>query len=165
MPVSIRPLHPVFAGEVSGVDCRKPLVSGEIDAVEAGMNEYAVLVFRDQNLTDEEQIAFTRHFGELENYNTPGHVRKREDQRLGPGIADFSNLDKHGNIMSDEDRVGSSSWATGCGTPTARSARFRRNIRCSPGGFFPHGAPTPNSPICAPLMTRWIIAPRSKSGT
>ena len=69
------------------------------------MNQYAVLVFRDQNLTDEEQIAFTRHFGELENYNTPGHVRKREDQRLGPGIADFSNLDKHGNIMSDEDRV------------------------------------------------------------
>ena len=69
------------------------------------MNEYAVLVFRDQNLTDDEQIAFTRHFGELENYNTPGHVRKREDQRLGPGIADFSNLDKHGNIMSDEERV------------------------------------------------------------
>ncbi|MGA7866507.1 MAG: TauD/TfdA family dioxygenase, partial [Stellaceae bacterium] len=105
MPISIRPLHPVFAGEVAGIDCRKPLTSGEIDAVEAGMNEYAVLIFCDQNLTDEEQIAFTRHFGELENYNTPGHVRKREDQRLGPGIADFSNLDKHGNIMSDEDRV------------------------------------------------------------
>src|ERR1700736_2197702 len=105
MPVSIRPLHPVFAGEVSGIDCRKPLSAGEIDVVEAGMNEYAVLIFRDQNLTDEEQIAFTRHFGELENYNTPGHVRKREDQRLSPGIADFSNLDKHGNIMSDEDRV------------------------------------------------------------
>src|SRR6201987_5404951 len=105
MPISLRPLHPVFAGEVSGVDCRKPLTPGEIDAVEAGMNEYAVLIFRHQNLTDEEQIAFTRHFGELENYNTSGHVRKREEQRLGPGIADFSNLDKHGNIMSDEDRV------------------------------------------------------------
>ena len=105
MRVSIRPLHRVFAGEVSGIDCRKPLSAGEIDVVEAGMNEYAVLIFRDQNLTDEEQIAFTRHFGELENYNTPGHVRRREDQRLGPGIADFSNLDKHGNIMSDEDRV------------------------------------------------------------
>ena len=105
MPLSIRPLQPIFAGGVSGIDCRKPLSPGEIDMVEAGMNEYAVLVFREQNLTDEEQIAFTRHFGELENYNTPGHVRKREDQRLGPGIADFSNLDKHGNIMSDEDRV------------------------------------------------------------
>jgi alpha-ketoglutarate-dependent 2,4-dichlorophenoxyacetate dioxygenase len=105
MPVSIRPLHPVFAGEVLGIDCRRPLSREEVAAVEAGMDEYAVLVFRDQNLTDEEQIEFTCHFGELENYPTAGHVRKREDHRLGPGIADFSNLDKHGNIMSDEDRV------------------------------------------------------------
>ena len=105
MPVSIRPLHPVFAGEVAGVDCREPLGREEVATIEAGMDRYAVLVFRDQNITDEQQIAFTRHFGELEGYNTPGHVRRREDQRLGPGIADFSNLDKHGNIMSDEDRV------------------------------------------------------------
>ncbi len=105
MSVSMSQLHPVFVGEVEGVDCRTPLSPREVDAVEAGMNEYAVLIFRDQHLTDDEQIAFTRHFGELENYNTPGHIRKREDQRLGPGIADFSNLDKHGNIMSDEDRV------------------------------------------------------------
>ena len=105
MPIAVRQLHPVFAGEVSGIDCREPLQSGEIAAIHAGMNEYAVLVFRDQNIIDEEQIAFTRQFGELENYNRPGHVRRREDHRLGPGIADFSNLDKHGNIMSDEDRV------------------------------------------------------------
>jgi alpha-ketoglutarate-dependent 2,4-dichlorophenoxyacetate dioxygenase len=105
MSVSIRRLHPVFVGEVAGIDCRKPLSPREVAAIEAGMDEYAVLIFRDQNITDEEQIAFTRHFGELENYNTPGHVLKRQDRRLGPGIADFSNLDRHGNIMSAEDRV------------------------------------------------------------
>src|SRR5438093_7848689 len=69
------------------------------------MDAYAVLVFRDQPLTDEQQIAFTLDFGELERYKSPGHIRKREDYRLGPGIADFSNLDRHGNIMSAEDRV------------------------------------------------------------
>jgi alpha-ketoglutarate-dependent 2,4-dichlorophenoxyacetate dioxygenase len=105
MAVSIRPLHPVFAGEVSGVDCTKHLAPSEVAEIEAGMDRYAVLVFRDQRLTDEQQIAFTRHFGELENYGTPGHIRRREEQRLGPGIADFSNLDKDGNIMSAEDRV------------------------------------------------------------
>jgi alpha-ketoglutarate-dependent 2,4-dichlorophenoxyacetate dioxygenase len=105
MALTISPLHPAFAGEVSGVDCRRPLGPEEVGAIDAGMDEYAVLVFRDQSITDEQQIAFTRHFGDLENYNTPGHVRKREDQRLGAGIADFSNLDRHGNIMSDEDRV------------------------------------------------------------
>ena len=105
MSISIHQLHPVFVGEVQGVDCRKPLTRQEVAAIEAGMSGYAVLVFRDQNLTDREQIEFTRHFGELENYATPGHVRSRKDQRLGPGIADFSNLDEHGNIMSAEDRV------------------------------------------------------------
>jgi alpha-ketoglutarate-dependent 2,4-dichlorophenoxyacetate dioxygenase len=105
MSISIRQLHPVFVGEVAGVDCRESLSCQEVAAIEAGMDQYAVLVFRDQNITDEQQIAFTRHFGELESYSTPGHVRRREDQRLGPGIADFSNLDKHGRIMSDEDRV------------------------------------------------------------
>jgi alpha-ketoglutarate-dependent 2,4-dichlorophenoxyacetate dioxygenase len=69
------------------------------------MDHYAVLVFRDQLLSDQQQVDFTRHFGELEGYNTPGHIRKKDDARLGPGIADFSNLDKSGNIMSDQDRV------------------------------------------------------------
>ena len=105
MPVPIRQLHPVFVGEVAGIDCRKPLSPEEVAAIDAGMDQYAVLVFRDQNITDDQQIAFTCHFGELESYRTPGHVRKRDDHRLGPGIADFSNLDKDGNIMSDEDRV------------------------------------------------------------
>jgi alpha-ketoglutarate-dependent 2,4-dichlorophenoxyacetate dioxygenase len=105
MPVSIRPLHPVFVGEVTGTDCRKPQSPEEVTAIEAGMDEYAVLVFREQDLSDEEQIAFTRHFGELEGYSSPGHIRRREEQRLGPGMADFSNLDKNGRIMSAEDRV------------------------------------------------------------
>jgi alpha-ketoglutarate-dependent 2,4-dichlorophenoxyacetate dioxygenase len=105
MSLSIRPLTPVFAGEVSGIDCRRPLDPAEITAIEQGMDRYAVLVFRDQPLTDEEQIAFTRHFGELESYPTPGHIRRAEEQRLGPGIADFSNLDTRGNIISAEDRV------------------------------------------------------------
>jgi hypothetical protein len=87
MPVSIHPLHPVFAGAVTGVDCRAPLSSAEVAALEAGMDHYAVLVFRDQNITDEEQIAFTCHFGELESHTTAGHIRRREEQRLGAGMA------------------------------------------------------------------------------
>jgi alpha-ketoglutarate-dependent 2,4-dichlorophenoxyacetate dioxygenase len=102
---SIRQIHPVFVGEVTGVDCREPLTPADVAAIEAGMDEYAVLIVRDQHLTDQQQIDFTRHFGELEGYNTPGHIRKKEDSRLGAGIADFSNLDKSGGIMSDTDRV------------------------------------------------------------
>lgn len=105
MPITIRPLHPVFVGEVSGIDCTRLLAPDEIAAVDAGMDRYAVLVFRDQDLTDAQQIAFTRQFGELENYRSPGHIRQAVEQRLGPGIPDFSNLDKDGNIISAEERV------------------------------------------------------------
>ena len=108
MPISIRalrPSHPAFAGEVSEIDITRPIGREDVAAIEAGMDTYAVLVFRGQDLTDEQQLAFTLNFGVLERYKTPGHARKREDNRLGPGIADFSNLDKHGNIMSPEDRV------------------------------------------------------------
>jgi alpha-ketoglutarate-dependent 2,4-dichlorophenoxyacetate dioxygenase len=105
MPVSFRQLHPAFGAEVSGIDCGKALGAAEVAAVEAGMDRYAVLVFPDQKLTDEQQVAFTRHFGELENYATGGHIRQRADSRLGPGMADFSNLDRDGRIMSAEDRV------------------------------------------------------------
>jgi alpha-ketoglutarate-dependent 2,4-dichlorophenoxyacetate dioxygenase len=105
MPISIRPLTPGFAGEVAGIDCRRPLDPDEVAAIEAGMDRYGVLVFHDQPLGDEEQLAFTRHFGALESYPTPGHIRRSQEQRLGPGIADFSNLDRDGNILSAEDRL------------------------------------------------------------
>ena len=53
MPISIRPLTPGFAGEVAGIDCRRPLDAQEVAAIEAGMDRYAVLAFRDQPLSDE----------------------------------------------------------------------------------------------------------------
>jgi len=105
MTISIQPLRGSFAGLVSGIDIARPIRREDEAAIEAGMDRHAVLVFRDQALTDEQQIAFTLNFGTLENYQTAGHIRKPEDHRLGPGIADFSNLDKHGKIMPAEDRV------------------------------------------------------------
>lgn len=105
MALVITSLHPVFAGEVTGVDLARPISHEEAAAIEAGMDRYGVLVFPGQDITDAQQIAFTKNFGELENYNTPGTVRKREDSRLGAGIADLSNLNKDGSVISAEDRV------------------------------------------------------------
>src|SRR5580700_740132 len=59
LAISIRQLRPNFAGEVTGLDCRKPLSSDEVAAIHAGMDRYAVLVFRDQKLSDQEQLRFT----------------------------------------------------------------------------------------------------------
>jgi alpha-ketoglutarate-dependent 2,4-dichlorophenoxyacetate dioxygenase len=105
MSVTFRKLHPVFAAEATGIDLTCPISPGDVAAIEAAMDEYAVLVFPDQPLSDQQQLDFTRNFGELEGYNTPGHIRKQKDSRLGAGMADFSNLDKNGHIMSGHDRV------------------------------------------------------------
>jgi alpha-ketoglutarate-dependent 2,4-dichlorophenoxyacetate dioxygenase len=104
MAVTIKQIHPVFAGEVSGVDLTRPISREDAAAIDEGMNRFAVLVFHGQNITDEQQIAFSKNFGSLEAKNRPGTIRKAADNRLGPGMADLSNLDKHGKVISGDDR-------------------------------------------------------------
>jgi alpha-ketoglutarate-dependent 2,4-dichlorophenoxyacetate dioxygenase len=103
MPVSIRQIHPVFVGEVSGVDIAKPLTPQDVAAIDAGMDKYAVLVFHDQKLSDEQQMAFTRNFGAIEDARG-GNVTKPQDKRLVTGMNDVSNLGKDGRPLSRDSR-------------------------------------------------------------
>src|SRR5271155_4402464 len=66
MPVSIERSPNGFAGRVTGVDCAAPLRPEDVAAIDAGMETYGVLVFRNQPLSDAQQLAFTLHFGKLE---------------------------------------------------------------------------------------------------
>jgi alpha-ketoglutarate-dependent 2,4-dichlorophenoxyacetate dioxygenase len=101
--LSIRQVHPVFAGEVSGVDLTRSLTREEVSAIDAGMDRYAVLVFRNQNITDDQQMAFTRNFGEIENAKG-GNITKAHEYRLKQGMVDVSNLDKEGRPLPRDDR-------------------------------------------------------------
>jgi alpha-ketoglutarate-dependent 2,4-dichlorophenoxyacetate dioxygenase len=101
--LDIRPLNPVFVGEVSGIDLTKPLAPDDIAAIEAGMDRYAVLVFHDQPFTDEQQMAFCRCFGKPED-TRGGNVTKAEDKRLNSGMADVSNLGKDGAPLARDSR-------------------------------------------------------------
>src|SRR5436305_11242215 len=103
MVVSIRQIHPVFVGEVSGVDLRRALSADEAVAIEAGMDRYAVLVFHGQNISDEQQIAFSRNFGEIEN-SAGGNVTRPEQKRLDPLINDVSNLGHDHKPLPRDDR-------------------------------------------------------------
>src|SRR4030081_1944359 len=104
MAVTIRQLHPLFFGEVSGVDLRNPLTPQEGADIEAGMDKYAVLLFRDQDITDEQQLMSARNFGERENARG-GTVTKREDYRLTSGLNDVSNLGKDGKPLPRDHRT------------------------------------------------------------
>src|SRR5947209_16549698 len=103
MAVSIRQIHPVFVGEVSGIDLKKPLSRDDVAAIEAGMDRYAVLVFHDQDIADEQQIAFSRNFGEIEN-SAGGNVTKPDEKRLHPLMNDVSNLGEDNRPLARDDR-------------------------------------------------------------
>jgi alpha-ketoglutarate-dependent 2,4-dichlorophenoxyacetate dioxygenase len=103
MSVTIRQIHPVFVGEVSGVDISRPLSGDEVAAIEAGMDRDAVLVFRDQKISDEQQMAFSRSFGRLEDARG-GNITRPEDKRLEVGMNDVSNLGRDGRPLERDSR-------------------------------------------------------------
>jgi alpha-ketoglutarate-dependent 2,4-dichlorophenoxyacetate dioxygenase len=103
MGVTIRQIHPVFVGEVSGVDIARPLAPDEVAAIEAGMDRYAVLVFPDQKVTDEQQMAFSLNFGALEDARG-GNITRPEDKRLAAGMNDVSNLGRDGRPLERDSR-------------------------------------------------------------
>jgi len=104
MGIAIRQIHPMFVGEVSDIDIGKPLSPDEVAAIDEGMIRYAVLVFHDQQLTDEQQMAFTLNFGTLEDARG-GNITKPEDRRLQVGMNDVSNLGKDGRPLERDSRV------------------------------------------------------------
>src|ERR1700722_2253290 len=103
MPVTVRKLHDLFVGEVGGVDLTRPLPPNDVAEIEAAIAEHAVLVFREQHLTDEAQLCFSRYFGALEETRGTG-ISKPGEQRLHPAFADVSNLDKDNSVLARDNR-------------------------------------------------------------
>jgi alpha-ketoglutarate-dependent 2,4-dichlorophenoxyacetate dioxygenase len=103
MPITMRQVGPCFAAEVDGIDLGKPLSREEIDAVHAGMDRYAVLVFHDQKITDEQQLAFTLSLGDIE-HSVGTSLRGPDEYRLPTTFADVSNLDKDSKVFARDDR-------------------------------------------------------------
>lgn len=90
--MEIKQLHPLFVGEISGLDTSVPVSRETVDIVEAAMAEYAVCVIRDARLGDADHIAFARAFGPLE-LAPPGR------KRIAPELYDISNLTDEGEII------------------------------------------------------------------
>ena len=103
MTLSIRQVGTCFAGEASGIDLTRPLAPEDAAAIHAGMDEFAVLVFRDSPLTGEQQLAFTRGLGDIE-HAIGSSLRKPEEQRLPTTFADVSNLDQNDKPLALADR-------------------------------------------------------------
>ena len=70
MPLSFRPLSHALGAEVQGVDLAQPLSNSEFDQIHRTFLERGILLFRDQKITREQHIAFSRRFGELDRHDS-----------------------------------------------------------------------------------------------
>jgi len=100
--MKITPIHPSLAARVEGVDLAQPLDEPGFRQIFDAFQDHSVLVFHEQRLTDEQQMAFSRRFGPLEI--TIKAIGKED--RLHPNLVDLSNLDpeKHGALMDWNNR-------------------------------------------------------------
>ena len=103
MPIEGAELSTGFAARVGGIDVREPIGAVECSAVRDAIDRYGVLVFHGQRITDEQQMIFTRAFGELEGA-LGGGIRKASEYRLAPAMVDVSNLDKDNKVLARDDR-------------------------------------------------------------
>lgn len=104
MSLTIRQIHKHFVGEASGVDLSKPLDAATVDAINRAMDEYAVLVFRDQLLTQTQQLELAKSFGPLDMGLKK--LKKQPDRLEHAELADISNVgDTGGTVARDSKKI------------------------------------------------------------
>lgn len=84
--LDIRPMTPAIGAEIHDVDLGDPSIASRIQEIRAALLKYGVIFFRDQELTQEQHIAFARQFGELEIHPaTPKDQANPEVLRIAHG--------------------------------------------------------------------------------
>lgn len=88
--IDVRPLSATLGAEIGGLDLGKTLDSDIIDRLMRAWHDYAVLLFRDQELSIEDQVRFGSLFGEVEQNRT-----SQEGEANGPRVRFVSNRPSH----------------------------------------------------------------------
>jgi alpha-ketoglutarate-dependent 2,4-dichlorophenoxyacetate dioxygenase len=107
MAISIRAVQSGFVGEVTGIDICQPITSEQAAAIERGMDDYAVLTFPGQKMTDDQQVVFSANFGELEiplaAQMAKPEMRRFQKLELGD-ISNFADKDAEKLRARDDSR-------------------------------------------------------------
>ena len=91
MAITVVPVTPTFAAEIGDVDLSRPLEAADVQAIKDAFTTYAVVIFPDQQLSQDQHLDFAEHFGPLET--TIGVYRQKDAPlRLRKEFADVSNL-------------------------------------------------------------------------
>jgi len=109
MTLKLQALHPLFAAQASGLDLTQPLSAQDVKEINAAMNQYAVLVWRNQPLSQTQHIAFSESFGPLDIGLK--RVFKRKERLDDERLIDISNVDLNGELHKRDSPKNLSSFA------------------------------------------------------
>ena len=117
MIIETRKEFPDFVAFVSDVDLKNELDTDQVKELDNAINKFSVLVFKNQNINDEQQVRFTKYFGEIEASGNKSNITKAKDRRLSTDLADVSNLDKNNKPFTQNDprrifNLGNRLWHT-----------------------------------------------------
>src|SRR6202011_4107165 len=96
MAIIVTARHPALGAEIRGVDMRRPLDAATLQAISDAWMTHLVVVFPDQRITDQEHVAFTRHFGDPEIFHQTS-LSLRSDRVKE--IFLVSNVDENDRLM------------------------------------------------------------------
>ena len=106
MPLTFRKMHPYFAAEAGAVELRKLYDERTLAEIRAGMDEHAVLVFRNQTFSNDEQLEFAQRLDGTVNPKGAVSSMLAGKNRLGyDGLSDVSNVNEKGEIWASNDRM------------------------------------------------------------
>jgi taurine dioxygenase len=89
MAVTVKPLNAAVGAEISGVNLAQ-LKDAEFAQIEQAWNRHSALLFRDQHITDDDLLSFSRRFGELDP--PPNQEHGRQSPEGYPDIYVVSNV-------------------------------------------------------------------------
>jgi taurine dioxygenase len=130
MPITVRPLSYALGAEIQGVDLAGPLSNSEFDEIHRTFLEKGILLFRDQKITREQHIAFSRRFGELDNHDSLPRDRHPDY----PELLMVTNVPKVNGNPSDSKYTGQQWHSDLSFTPEPSLGSLLRGITIPPVG-------------------------------
>ena len=103
MAITVYPVTPSFAAEIGDVDLAAPIDPTDLRGIKDAFTQYAVLIFPDQHLSQDQHLDFARYFGPLET--TIAVYRKDAALRLRKEFADVSNLNHENEVWGKQSRL------------------------------------------------------------
>src|SRR5579862_7561581 len=94
-----KPLTKYIGCEVAGIDLREPVAPAAAAAIYRAWLDHAVLLFRDQDLTQEDLIRVTGIFGEFAPLGRPKHTLPSGFSKILPNIMLISNIRENGETI------------------------------------------------------------------